>query len=66
MDEDALGKTPSTSQRLMVTPIPLNIKCVWEWRGVITERVTQETRGRLAQWSRVCMVIVISGHHIMP
>lgn len=40
--------------------------CVGERRGVITERATQETRGRLAQWSRVAVVIVISGHHITP
>lgn len=39
---------------------------VCERRGVIIERVTQGTRGRLAQWSRVAVVIVISGHHTTP
>lgn len=60
-----LGRTASNLQRLMVILIKLNIKCEWERRGVITERATQGTRGRLAQKSRV-MMIVISGQHITP
>lgn len=61
-----LGRTASTFQMLMLILTQLNIKCVGARRGVITERATQETRGRLAQWSGVAVVIVISGHHITP
>lgn len=61
-----LGRTASTFQMLMLILMQLNIKCVGARRGVITERATQETRGRLAQWSGVAVVIVISGHRITP
>ena len=33
---------------------------------VIIGRATQETRGRLAQWSKVTVVIVFSGHRTTP
>ena len=58
----------SSFQGIMVKKWNSKSVCVRkrERRGVITERATQGTRGRLAQWSRVAVVIVISGHHATP